>query len=46
MSRITTINPATEVKIASYDVMTEAEAFQKVETCHAAFLNWRHKTHD
>ena len=45
MPQITTINPATEVKIASYDVMSEAEAIQKVEACHVAFLDWRRKTH-
>lgn len=45
MPQITTINPATEAKVASYDVTSEAEAIQKVEACHVAFLDWRTKTH-
>lgn len=45
MSRIETINPATAQKIADYETMTEAEAFEAVEACHAAFLDWREKSH-
>ena len=45
MSRITTINPATEEEIMSYDLMTEAEAVEAVEACHAAFLKWRKTSH-
>lgn len=46
MTKITTINPAAEEVIATYDVMSAAAAFEKVEACHAAFLDWRKKTHD
>ena len=45
MSQITTINPATEETIATYDKMSEAEATAAVEACHAAFLNWRKTSH-
>ncbi len=46
MTKITTINPATEAKIATYDLMSADTAFEKVEACHAAFLEWRDKAHD
>ena len=45
MSTITTINPATEKEIKSYDIMTEKEATDRLEACHAAFLQWRKLTH-
>ncbi|NPD19466.1 NAD-dependent succinate-semialdehyde dehydrogenase [Alterinioella nitratireducens] len=45
MSQITTINPATEEPLASYDLMSETKATQIVEAAHAAFLDWRTKTH-
>lgn len=41
MSKITTINPATEEEIQTYDLMSEREATQRVEACHDAFLKWR-----
>ncbi|GHA95934.1 hypothetical protein GCM10009069_18500 [Algimonas arctica] len=44
MTQITTINPATDTKIASYDVMSSDQAFDKVERCQAAFLDWRGKS--
>ena len=46
VTTITTINPATKEAIASYDLMSESRAFEKVEACHAAFLHWRTKTHE
>lgn len=46
MSTITTINPATEEAIRSYELMGERAAFEKVEACHAAFLKWRTKSHE
>ncbi|THH35163.1 NAD-dependent succinate-semialdehyde dehydrogenase [Aliishimia ponticola] len=46
MSKIETFNPATSEKLASYEKMSEAEAFEKIEASHAAFLDWREKTHD
>lgn len=45
MSTITTINPATEKDIKTYDVMTAIEAIGKLEACHKAFLEWRELTH-
>ncbi|WP_422370694.1 NAD-dependent succinate-semialdehyde dehydrogenase [Hoeflea sp.] len=45
MSKITTINPATEEEIRSYDLMSEDEANQRVEACHEAFLEWRKLSH-
>ncbi|MGJ8558760.1 MAG: NAD-dependent succinate-semialdehyde dehydrogenase [Litorimonas sp.] len=45
MTQITTINPATDTKIAHYDMMTSDQAFGKVERCQAAFLDWRGKSH-
>ena len=41
MSKITTINPATEEEIQTYDLMSEQEATERVEACHDAFLKWR-----
>ncbi|AMC99900.1 NAD-dependent succinate-semialdehyde dehydrogenase [Halomonas chromatireducens] len=45
MSTITTINPATQKDIQTYDIMTEKEATDRIEACHAAFLKWRELTH-
>ncbi|WP_339758789.1 NAD-dependent succinate-semialdehyde dehydrogenase [uncultured Sulfitobacter sp.] len=45
MSKITTINPATEEEIQTYDIMSEDEATQRLEASHAAFLEWREVTH-
>ena len=45
MSTITTMNPATEKEIRAYDIMTEQEATDRLEACHAAFLEWRELTH-
>lgn len=45
MSTITTINPATEEEIQTYTLMTEAEAIERLEACHKAFLEWRKLTH-
>mgnify|MGYP003642006986 CR=1 FL=1 len=42
-SQITTVNPATEEPIETYDMMTDAQASSAVEACHAAFLEWRTK---
>lgn len=45
MARITTINPATEEKIETYALMSESEAIDRVDKCHAAFLQWRKLSH-
>ena len=46
MSQIQTRNPATGEQIESYDVMGEHEVFARIEKAHAAFLDWRKKTHE
>jgi succinate-semialdehyde dehydrogenase/glutarate-semialdehyde dehydrogenase len=45
MTQISTINPATDTTIATYDLMTSEAAFDKLEKCHHAFLEWRTKSH-
>jgi succinate-semialdehyde dehydrogenase/glutarate-semialdehyde dehydrogenase len=45
MSTITTINPATQEKIHTYQLMSQDEATQRLEACHEAFLEWRKLTH-
>lgn len=45
MTQISTINPATDEKIADYDLMTRKTAFEKLEGCHAAFEEWRKLSH-
>lgn len=45
MSTVTTINPATEKEIQTYDIMTEKEATERLEACHGAFLEWRELSH-
>ncbi|WP_214000302.1 NAD-dependent succinate-semialdehyde dehydrogenase [Arsukibacterium sp.] len=45
MSTITTINPATEKEIHTYSLMTEKQATDRLESCHAAFLKWRELSH-
>jgi succinate-semialdehyde dehydrogenase / glutarate-semialdehyde dehydrogenase len=44
MSTIITVNPATEEEIQTYSVMSEQEAMDRVDACHAAFLEWRKLT--
>jgi succinate-semialdehyde dehydrogenase/glutarate-semialdehyde dehydrogenase len=39
------MNPSTDTTIATYDLMTSEAAFDKLEMCHAAFLDWRAKSH-
>lgn len=45
MSKITTINPATDQVIKTYDLMTQKEATERLEKCHDAFLEWRKLSH-
>lgn len=45
MSTVTTINPATEKAIQTYDIMTEEQAKERLDACHAAFLEWRELSH-
>jgi succinate-semialdehyde dehydrogenase/glutarate-semialdehyde dehydrogenase len=46
MSKIKTINPATEEEIQTYELMTKDEATKRLEACHEAFLEWRKLSHD
>ncbi len=46
MPTITTTNPANKETLATYELMNEAVAFEKLEACHEAFLEWRTKTHE
>lgn len=43
---ITTVNPATDEKLGSYEIMSDAEAKSAVRNCHDAFLEWRRKSLD
>ena len=45
MATITTVNPATEEKIETYELMTERQATDRIEACHAAFMEWRNLSH-
>ena len=45
MTHITTINPATDEELANYEVMSAEAALRKVEACHAAFMDWKTKSH-
>jgi len=38
---ITTVNPATNTKIATYDLMDDTTVKLAIEECHTAFLQWR-----
>ncbi|EAQ04061.1 NAD-dependent aldehyde dehydrogenase [Pseudooceanicola batsensis HTCC2597] len=40
-NRITTINPATEAEVATYDRMTDDQVTEAIEACHAAFETWK-----
>jgi succinate-semialdehyde dehydrogenase / glutarate-semialdehyde dehydrogenase len=45
MTHITTINPATDETITTYKLASANSAFEKIEACHAAFLEWQKKSH-
>jgi len=46
MSVITTRNPATGEQLETYPLDDEAKAFAKIEAAQAAYLDWRHKSHE
>ncbi len=46
MTSITTVNPATDEKLETYELMGEDEAFARIEASHRAFRDWRLKSHD
>ena len=46
MTQIQTRNPAIGEPLETYETMGESEVFAKIEAAHAAFLDWRTKSHD
>ncbi|WP_114388792.1 NAD-dependent succinate-semialdehyde dehydrogenase [Notoacmeibacter marinus] len=46
MTLITTVNPATDENLETYELMGEDEAFARIEASHRAFRDWRLKSHD
>ncbi|GAA0873050.1 NAD-dependent succinate-semialdehyde dehydrogenase [Gangjinia marincola] len=38
---LTTINPATEEQIATYDVYSKNQVKKEIELCHQAFMSWK-----
>ncbi|MDA3858738.1 MAG: aldehyde dehydrogenase family protein, partial [Roseovarius sp.] len=46
MTQISSINPATEETISQFDLMDEKTEFSKIEAAHAAFLNWKVRSHE
>ncbi|MGJ8624701.1 MAG: NAD-dependent succinate-semialdehyde dehydrogenase [Yoonia sp.] len=45
MSQITTVNPANDQTLSTYDQIDKKAAFAKIDAAHAAFENWKTKTH-
>ena len=45
MSQITTVNPANDKTLSTYNQIDKNAAFAKIEAAHAAFENWKTKTH-
>ncbi|WP_088635889.1 NAD-dependent succinate-semialdehyde dehydrogenase [Phaeobacter sp. 22II1-1F12B] len=45
-SPITTINPATEEEIETYDLMSDQDVKDAIKACHTAFEDWRHVSLD
>ena len=43
---IETVNPLTEQNLKSYPIMSDKEAMDVVENCHAAYLEWRLKSRE
>lgn len=46
MPQIQTCNPATKEPIETYDLMTKDAAFTVIEAAHAAFEDWRQRSHE
>ena len=46
MPQITTVNPDTDKVVASYELMDAPQAFEKIEAAHAAFRDWKRKSHE
>ena len=42
---LVTINPATDEALETYPLMTDEEVTSALEACHAAFTDWRLKSH-
>lgn len=46
MKQFSTINPANRQEVSRYTYMDADEAFEKIGAAHAAFLEWRKKSHE
>jgi succinate-semialdehyde dehydrogenase/glutarate-semialdehyde dehydrogenase len=46
MSQITTVNPATDEPIQTYQLMDADEAFEIIEAAHEAFRDWKKISHE
>lgn len=44
MSQITTVNPANDETLSTYDKIDKKAAFEKIDAAQAAFENWKTKT--
>lgn len=44
--KITTFNPTTEKPLHSYEVLSQSQCFEKIESAHQSFLQWRNRTLD
>lgn len=42
---LVTVNPATDEALETYPLMSDAEVTSALEACHAAFTDWRLKSH-
>ncbi|PJE30980.1 succinate-semialdehyde dehydrogenase / glutarate-semialdehyde dehydrogenase [Pseudooceanicola antarcticus] len=42
---LVTVNPATDEALETYPLMSDAEVTSSLEACHAAFADWRLKSH-
>lgn len=43
---LTTINPSTGEDLERYPLMSDSDFESAIEKCHAAFMGWRHESHE
>ncbi|MGB3472631.1 MAG: NAD-dependent succinate-semialdehyde dehydrogenase [Erythrobacter sp.] len=46
MTQIQTSNPATREPLETYNLMSKEEAFERIDAAHAAFGDWRQRSHE
>ncbi len=46
MPQITTVNPATDKEITTYELKDAPQAFEKITVAHSAFQDWKTKSHE